>query len=108
MAWKLFKKLSYQDFKGKFHKYLTEWIDRNKYIIDTKKQTEGEKEEKEFYLMLAKPLHKNIVDKEREAREYSRQGGRMWNKGAFLYTDVNSDYMVQISQGFYTNPGLSG
>ena len=84
IASKFFKKNSYSDFLKVFDKYLVDWIKINRYLIDEVKQREGEKEEKEFYYMLTKKLHKNFVTQEMPAAKFEkRKGASDYNKGVF-------------------------
>jgi hypothetical protein len=96
IANKMFKSMTYSDFKSLFEKYLQEWVKHNRFLIDDVKQKEG-KEDKEFYYMLTKKYHKNIVYQEKPAHEFDlRSGASDYNKGAFLYTDTKDKKEIII------------
>lgn len=96
IASKMFKSMTYSDFKRLFEKNLQEWVKQNRFLIDEVKRKEG-KEEKEFYYMLTKKHHKNIVLQEKSANEFDlRSGASDYNKGAFLYTDTKEKQEIII------------
>jgi len=96
IASKIFRSLSYTDFKELFEKYLHEWVMQNRFLIDEVKRKEG-KEEKEFYYMLTKKHHKNIAFQEKSANEFElRSGASDYNKGSFLYTDTKEKQEIII------------
>ena len=96
LASKVFKAMTYSDFKGFFEKNLQKWISQNRYLIDEVKRTAGS-EGKEFYYMLTKKHHKNIVFQEKPATEYSEKSGASdYNKGVFLYTDTKDKQEIII------------
>lgn len=104
IASKFFKKNSYSDFLQVFNNYLAEWIKTNRYLIDEVKQKEGEREEKEFYFMLTKKLHKNFVTQEMPAANFDwRRGASDYNKCAFLYCDTkeNQEVIIGISKSLF-------
>jgi len=87
LASKVFKAMTYSDFKGLFEEYLQKWVEQNKYLIDNEKQIAGS-EGKQFYYMLTKKHHKNIVFQEKHATKFPEKvSASDYNKGAFLYTD---------------------
>ena len=95
IAMKTMKKLSYSNFKSAFEEYLHEWVSQNKYLIDDKKRKEG-KENKEFYFMLTKAHHNNVVLQEKEAYEFPINEGTIYHKGVFIYTDYNETEEITI------------
>ncbi len=97
IASKVFKAMTYSDFKKKFEENLEKWVKQNKYLIDDVKHIEG-KENKEFYNMLTKKHHSNIVFQEKPASEFDKQDGvvSVYNKGAFLYTDTKDKQEIII------------
>jgi hypothetical protein len=97
IASKFFRRNSYSEFVKIFDENLKKWIYTNRYLIDEVKQKEGEKEEKEFYFMLTKKLHKNFVTQEVPAALIEkRKGASDYNKGAFLYTDTKEKQEIII------------
>ena len=71
IAMKTMKKLSYSNFKSAFEEYLHEWVSQNRYLIDEVKRKEG-KENKEFYFMLTKAHHNNVVLQEKIANDFPK------------------------------------
>lgn len=96
LASKVFKAMSYSDFKGLFEKNLQKWVEQNRYLIDEVKRKAGA-EEKEFYYMLTKKHHKNIVFQEKPATDFPEKGAASdYNKGVFLYTDTKDKQEIII------------
>lgn len=96
IASKVFRAMSYSDFKGLFEKYLDDWVKQNRFLIDEEKRKEG-KEEKEFYYMLTKKHHKNILFQEKLAKEFQvKASASDYNKGVFLYTDTKDKEEIII------------
>jgi len=97
IASKVFRAMTYSDFKNMFEKYLDDWVRQNRFLIDEVKTKAGEKEEKEFYYMLTKKHHKNIVFQEKPANNFSeRVSASDYNKGVFLYTDARNTEEIII------------
>ncbi|HUX95066.1 MAG TPA: hypothetical protein VMV47_04975 [Bacteroidales bacterium] len=96
LASKVFKAMSYSDFKELFEKKLHEWVMQNRYLIDEVK-TEAGLEGKKFYYMLTKEHHKNIVFQEQPANKFQEKGGASeYHKGVFLYTDTKDKEEIII------------
>lgn len=95
IAMKTMKKLSYSNFKSAFEEYLHEWVSQNKYLIDEVKRKEG-KENKEFYFMLTKAHHNNVVLQEKIANDFPKNEGTVYHKGVFLYTDYKETEEITI------------
>lgn len=96
IASKMFKSMSYSDFKGLFEKKLQGWVKQNRYLIDEVKRKAGS-EGKEFYYMLTKEHHKNIVFQEKSANEFPEKGAASeYHKGVFLYTDTKDKEEIII------------
>lgn len=96
LASKMFKAMTYSDFKSLFEEYLQKWVEQNKYLIDNKKQIAGS-DGKQFYYMLTKKLHKNIVFQEQTATKFPEKiSASDYNKGAFLYTDTKDKQEIII------------
>ena len=86
VAKRIAESISYSDFKSIFERYLGDWVNQNRYLIDEVKRKEG-KEGKEFYYMLTKKHHNNIATEEKLANEFDVNEGTVFHKGVFLYTD---------------------
>lgn len=95
IAMKTVSRLNYSNFKKTFEGYLQEWIDQNRYLIDEVKRKAG-KENKEFYYMLTKPHHNNVVLQEKIATDFPIKEGFAWHKGVFLYTDFKETEEITI------------
>jgi len=95
IAMKTMKRLSYSNFKSAFEEYLQEWINQNRYLIDEVKRKEG-KDNKEFYFMLAKAHHNNVVLQDKIANDFSVNEGSVYHKGVFLYTDYKETEEITI------------
>ena len=95
VAFRTMTRLNYSGFKKEFEKYLQEWIDQNRYLIDEVKRKAG-KENKEFYYMLTKPHHNNVVLQEKIATDFPIKEGFVWHKGVFLYTDFKETEEITI------------
>lgn len=95
IAMKTMKKLSYSNFKNAFEEYLHDWVTQNKYLIDDYKETEQGKENKEFYYMLTKAHHNNVVLQEQVAHRFENKGS-VYAKGVFLYTDYKETEEITI------------
>jgi len=95
IAMKTVSRLNYSNFKKAFEEYLQEWIDQNRYLIDEVKRKAG-KENKEFYYMLTKPHHNNVVLQEKIATDFPIKEGFVWHKGVFLYTDFKETEEITI------------
>jgi len=103
IALKIYKKQDYGKFKEKFEEYLQDWVFQNEYLIDSNKKIYGQNENKQFYYMLSKPNHKNLVFKEKLASNFPDTGGQLNPKGAFLYTDTNNkeEIIFGLNQSFF-------
>ncbi len=95
IAMKTMSRLNYSNFKKAFEEYLHEWVGQNKYLIDEVKRKEG-KENKEFYYMLTKPHHNNVVLQEKIANDFPINEGTIYHKGVFLYTDFKESEEITI------------
>lgn len=95
IAMKTMRRLSYSNFKSAFEEYLQEWINQNRYLIDEVKRKEG-KDNKEFYFMLAKAHHNNVVLQDKIANDFSINEGSVYHKGVFLYTDYKETEEITI------------
>lgn len=104
IAMKTMRKLSYSNFKSAFEEYLHEWVSQNRYLIDEVKRKEG-KEDKEFYYMLTKAHHNNVVLQDKIATDFPRKEGTIYHKGVFLYTDYNENEEITIglNKSFFTS-----
>lgn len=103
IASKVFKTMTYSDFKSLFEENLKKWVDQNKYLIDNEKQTAGQ-EGKQFYYMLTKKYHKNIVFHEQIATKFAEKTSASdYIKGAFLYTDTKDkeEIIIGINKSFF-------
>lgn len=90
LASKMFRKMNFQDFAGKFEEYLRDWAEQNRFLIDTKSvDTKRGKEEKRSYFMLTD--HSNFVTAEAFASESTKKDG------AFLYLPTR-DQIGELSQ----------
>ena len=101
---KMMKKLSYSNFKIAFEEYLHEWVSQNRYLIDEVKRKEG-KENKEFYYMLTKAHHSNMVLQEKIANDFPINEGTIYHKGVFLYTDYKEteEIIIGLNKSFFTS-----
>ncbi|MBI9037820.1 MAG: hypothetical protein JEY97_06770 [Bacteroidales bacterium] len=95
IAMRTMKNLNYSNFRRAFEKYLQEWVELNKYLIDDEKEKKGI-ENKEFYYMLTKAHHNNVVLQDKKANEFKRNEGSIYHKGVFLYTDYNETEEITI------------
>lgn len=104
IAMKTMKKLSYSNFKSAFEEYLKVWVSQNRYLIDEAKRKEG-KENKEFYFMLTKSHHKNVVLQEKVAADFLKNEGTVYHKGVFLYTDYREteEITIGLNKSFFTS-----
>jgi len=102
IAMKTVSRLNYSNFKKAFEKYLQEWIDQNRYLIDKEKMTEG-KENKQFYYMLTKRHHNNVVLQKKLAHDFPIKKGFVWYKGVFLYTDYRDteEIIIGLNKSFF-------
>ena len=102
IAMKTVSRLNYSNFKKAFEEYLKEWIDQNRYLIDKEKMTEG-KENKQFYYMLTKRHHNNILLQEKIAHDFPIKKGFVWYKGVFLYTDYKDieEIIIGLNKSFF-------
>ena len=102
IAMKAVSRLNYSNFKKAFEEYLQEWIDQNRYLIDEVKRKEG-KENKEFYYMLTKPHHNNVVLQEKIANDFAINEGSIYHKGVFLYTDYKEieEIIIGLNKSFF-------
>jgi hypothetical protein len=90
LASKMFRKMNFQDFAGKFEEYLRDWAEQNRFLIDTKSvEEEMGKEKKRSYFMLTD--HSNFVTAEAIASEITKK------KGAFLYLPTR-DQLGELRQ----------
>ena len=104
VAFRTMTRLNYSGFKKEFEKYLQEWIDQNRYLIDEVKRKAG-KENKEFYYMLTKPHHNNVVLQEKIATDFPIKEGFVWHKGVFLYTDFKEteEITIGLNKSFFVS-----
>ncbi len=104
IAMKTMRRLSYSNFKKAFEEYLHEWVTQNRYLIDEVKRTEG-KENKEFYYMLTKAHHNNVVLQERIANDFPVKEGTIYHKGVFLYTDYKEieEIIIGLNRSFFVS-----
>jgi len=102
IAMKTVSRLNYSNFKKAFEEYLQEWIDQNRYLIDKEKRTEG-KENKQFYYMLTKRHHNNVVLQKKVAHDFPIKKGFIWYKGVFLYTDYKDieEIIIGLNKSFF-------
>ncbi len=102
IAMKAVSRLNYSNFKKAFEEYLQEWIDQNRYLIDKEKKTEG-KENKQFYYMLTKRQHNNVVLQKKVAHDFPIKKGFVWYKGVFLYTDYKDieEIIIGLNKSFF-------
>ena len=96
------RRLDYSGFKREFEKYLKEWIGQNRYLIDEIKRKAG-KENKEFYYMLTKRHHNNVVLQEKIAHDFTINEASTWHKGVFLYTDYKNlaEIIIGLNRSFF-------
>ena len=99
---KIFR-MGYGSFRQIFEERLHEWVEDNDYLIDSQKKTAGSIETKEFYFMLTKPHHSNLLERSKLASEFPDTGGRINPKGAFLYTDPNDkqEMVFGLNRSFF-------
>ena len=104
IAMKTMRRLSYSNFKKAFEEYLHEWVTQNRYLIDEVKRTEG-KEDKEFYYMLTKVHHNNVVLQEKIANDFPVKEGTIYHKGVFLYTDYKEieEIIIGLNRSFFVS-----
>lgn len=103
IASKMFNSMSYGDFKKLFEKKLKEWINQNKFLIDDELAVEG-KDGKQFYWILTKEHHKNVVFQEQTANKFDRKGSAsQYHKAAFLYTDIKNkeELIIGLSKSMF-------
>lgn len=102
VAMKAVKRLSYSNFKQTFDQYLHDWVLQNRFLIDEVKRKEG-KENKEFYYMLTKAHHKNVVLQEKLAADFNVNDGSIYHKGAFIYTDYkeSEEFTIGLNKSFF-------
>ena len=102
IAMKAVSRLNYSNFKKAFEEYLQEWIDQNRYLIDEVKMKEGQAN-KEFYYMLTKPHHNNVVLEEKIANVFPIKKGFVYYKGVFLYTDYKEteEIIFGLNRSFF-------
>jgi len=102
VAFRTMTRLNYSGFKKEFEKYLQEWIDQNRYLIDEVKRKAG-KENKEFYYMLTKRHHNNVVLQEKIANDFTINEASTWHKGVFLYTDYKDveEIIIGLNRSFF-------
>ena len=102
VAFKAMRRLDYSGFKKEFENYLQRWVNQNKYLIDDYKIKAG-KENKEFYYMLSKAHHNNVVLQEKTAHEFPIKEGFYWHKGVFLYTDYKDEeeIIIGLNRSFF-------
>jgi len=102
IAMKTVSRLNYSNFKKAFEEYLQEWIDQNRYLIDEVKRKEG-KENKEFYYMLTKAHHNNVVLQKKIANDFPINEGSIYHKGVFLYTDYKEteEIVFGLNRSFF-------
>ena len=101
---KTMRRLSYSNFKSAFEEYLQEWVSQNRYLIDEVKRKEG-KENKEFYYMLTKQHHNNVVLEEKIANDFPIKEGTIYHKGVFLYTDYKEaeEIIIGLNKSFFVS-----
>lgn len=94
LASRLYRKMSFQDFAGKFEEYLHDWAEQNKYLIDTKsaERIRG-KEGKRSYSMLLDLS--NVVTAEKPASEFPDHP-RV--KGEFLYLPTEDQMKGELKE----------
>ena len=104
IAMKTMRTLSYSNFKNAFEEYLHEWVMQNRYLIDEVKRKEG-KENKEFYFMLTKAHHNNVVLQDKLATDFPKNEGTVYHKGVFLYTDYKEieEIIIGINKSFFVS-----
>ncbi|MDD4363415.1 MAG: hypothetical protein PHD33_04290 [Atribacterota bacterium] len=102
IAMKTVSRLNYSNFKKAFEEYLQEWIDQNRFLIDEVKRKEG-KENKEFYYMLTKQHHNNLIIQQKVANDFSISQGSIYHKGVFLYTDYKDEeeIIIGLNKSFF-------
>jgi len=102
IAMKTVSRLNYSNFKKDFEEYLHEWVDQNKYLIDEVKRKEG-KENKQFYYMLTKAHHNNVVLQKKIANDFPINEGTIYHKGVFLYTDYKEieEIVFGLNRSFF-------
>jgi hypothetical protein len=102
VAFQAMRKLDYSGFKKEFENYLNDWIGQNRYLIDEVRR-EGGKEKKQFYHMLSKAHHNNLVLQEKVAADFPIKEGFYWHKGVFLYTDYKDEeeIIIGLNRSFF-------
>lgn len=95
VAMKAVKRLNYSNFKQAFEQYLQEWVNQNRFLIDEVKRKDG-KDNKEFYYMLTKAHHNNLILQEKLATDFNVNDGTIYHKGVFLYTDYKETEEITI------------
>lgn len=104
IAMKTVSRLNYSNFKKAFEEYLRVWVVQNRYLIDEDMKEEG-KDNKQFYFMLTKPHHNNFVLQEKKAKDFPRNEGTIYHKGAFLYTDYKDieEIVIGLNGSFFVS-----
>ncbi|MDD5659930.1 MAG: hypothetical protein PHR39_08005 [Actinomycetota bacterium] len=102
VALKAMRRLDYSGFKKEFENYLKTWIEQNRYLIDEVRR-EGGKEKKQFYHMLSKAHHNNLVLQDKVAADFPIKEGFYWHKGVFLYTDYKDEeeIIIGLNRSFF-------